>query len=106
MCFISVDIYQYILGSFEIVRGMKAPILTHNMEIFSDIWPKRFTFPCTSPRSHGITGAKTDLIHERGCIIDEKLSLSRVKIVQHGPLTLCFRQHITYFLVLLFALLL
>ena len=38
--------------------------------------------------------AKTDFIHEGGCLVDEKLSLSRVKIVQHGPLTLCFRQHI------------
>ena len=37
---------------------------------------------------------KTNLIHEGGCLVDEKLSLSRVKIVQHGPLTLCFRQHI------------
>ena len=37
MCFISVDIYQYILGSFEFVRGLNAPILTHNMEIFSDV---------------------------------------------------------------------
>ena len=36
MCFISVDIYQYILGSFEIVEGLKAPDLSHNMEIFSD----------------------------------------------------------------------
>ena len=36
MCFISVDIYQYILGSFEIVGGLKAPRLTHNMEIVSD----------------------------------------------------------------------
>ena len=36
MCFISVDIYQYILCSFEIVRGLKAPRLTHNMEIVSD----------------------------------------------------------------------
>ena len=36
MCFISVDIYQYIVGSFEIVRGLKAPILTQHMEIFSD----------------------------------------------------------------------
>ena len=38
--------------------------------------------------------AKTDFIREGGCLVDEKLSLSRVKIVQHGPLTLCFRQHI------------
>ena len=35
--------------------------------------------------------ANTDFVHEGGCLIDEKLSLSRVKIVQHGPLTLCFR---------------
>ena len=42
--------------------------------------------------------AKTDLIHQRGCLVDEKLSLSRVKIVQHGPLTLCFRQPPKYFL--------
>ena len=40
--------------------------------------------------------AKTDFIHEGGCLVDEKLSLSRVKIAQHGPLTLCFRQHIKY----------
>ena len=42
--------------------------------------------------------AKTHLLHGGGCLVDEKLSLSRVNIVQHGPLTLCFRQHITYFL--------
>ena len=36
MCFIIVDMYQYILGSFEIVRGLKAPISTQHMEIFSD----------------------------------------------------------------------
>ena len=36
MFFISVDIYQYILGSFEIVGGLKASRLTHNIEIFSD----------------------------------------------------------------------
>ena len=30
---------------------------------------------------------KTNLMHEGGCLVDEKLSLSRVKIVQHGPLT-------------------
>ena len=36
MCFISVDIQQYILCSFEIVGGLKAPRLTQNMEIFSD----------------------------------------------------------------------
>ena len=29
----------------------------------------------------------TDLIHEGGCLVDEKLSLSRVKIVQNGTLT-------------------
>ena len=39
---------------------------------------------------------KTNLIHEEGCLVDEKLSLSGVKIVQHDPLTLCFRQHIKY----------
>ena len=38
--------------------------------------------------------ATTDYIHEGGCHVDEKLSLSRNKIVRHGPLTLCFRQHI------------
>ena len=42
--------------------------------------------------------AKTDFIHEGGCLVDEKLSLSRVTIVQHGPLTLCFRQHIILFI--------
>ena len=42
--------------------------------------------------------AKTDLIHQGGCLVDEKLSLSRVKIVQHGPLTLCFRQPPKYFI--------
>ena len=36
MRFISADVYQYILGSFEIVRGLKAPKLTKHMEIFSD----------------------------------------------------------------------
>ena len=36
MFFISADICQYILCSFEIVRGLKAPRLTQNMEIFSD----------------------------------------------------------------------
>ena len=36
MRFISADIKQYILRSFEIVRGLKAPKLTKNMEIFSD----------------------------------------------------------------------
>ena len=49
---------------------------------------------------------KTKFIHAAGCLVHEKLSLSRVKIVQHGPLTLCFRQHIYFFLLLLFALLL
>ena len=48
---------------------------------------------------------KTDYIHEGGCLVDEKLSLSRDKIVQHCPLTLCFRQHKICF-ILLFALLL
>ena len=42
--------------------------------------------------------AKTDLIHQGGCIVDEKITLSRVKVVQHGPLTLCYRQHIKHFL--------
>ena len=36
MCFISVDMQQYILGSFEMVGGLKAPRLTQNMDIFSD----------------------------------------------------------------------
>ena len=36
MCFIRIDILQYILGRFKIVRGLKAPKLTQNMEIFSD----------------------------------------------------------------------
>ena len=36
MRFISADVYQYILGSFEIVSGLKAPKLIQNMEIFSD----------------------------------------------------------------------
>ena len=49
--------------------------------------------------------AKTCLIRQEGRLVDEKLSLSRVKIVRHGPLTLCFRQHIDICL-LLFALLL
>ena len=48
--------------------------------------------------------AKTDFIHEGGQLVDEKLSLSMVKIVQHGPLTLCFWQHLNYFFILLFAL--
>ena len=50
--------------------------------------------------------AKTDYIHEGGCLVDEKLSLSKVKIVQNVPLTLCFRQHIQYFLYHFFALVL
>ena len=62
------------VGSFEIVRGLKAPKLTQNMEIFSDF------------------------DQNYSCLVDEKLSLSRVKIVQHGPLTLCFRQHIILFI--------
>ena len=45
-------------------------------------------------REYMYNSAKTNLIHEGGCHGDEKLSLSRVKIVQHGPLTLCFRLHI------------
>ena len=40
--------------------------------------------------------AKTDLSHEGGCLVDEKLGFSRVKIVQHCPLTLCFRQHLKH----------
>ena len=36
--------------------------------------------------------ATTDLIHQGGCLVDEKLSLSRVKIV-HGPLKLQFTQY-------------
>ena len=36
MCFIRIDILQYILGRFKIVRGLKAPKLTQNMEIFRD----------------------------------------------------------------------
>ena len=35
MCFIIIDILQYILGRFKMVRGLKAPKLTQNMEIFS-----------------------------------------------------------------------
>ena len=42
--------------------------------------------------------ANTDLIHQGGCLVDEKLTLSRVKVVQHGPLTICYRQHIKQFL--------
>ena len=42
--------------------------------------------------------AKTDLIHQGGCLVDEKITLSRVKVVQHAPLTLCYRQHIKHFL--------
>ena len=44
---------------------------------------------------------KTNFIHEEGCLVDEKLSLSMVKIVQHGPLTLCFRQHIIFFFIVI-----
>ena len=44
-------------------------------------------FNINSTRGH--TGSLL-VIHEGGCLVDEKLSLSRVKIVQHGPLTLCF----------------
>ena len=36
MSFIRIDILQYILGRFKMVRGLKAPKLTQNMEIFSD----------------------------------------------------------------------
>ena len=36
MCFIRIDIFQYILGRFKIVNGLKAHKLTQNMEIFSD----------------------------------------------------------------------
>ena len=36
MCFIRIDILQYILSRFKIVSGLKAPKLTQNMEIFSD----------------------------------------------------------------------
>ena len=36
MCFIRIDILQYIFGRFKIVRGLKAPKLTQNMEIFRD----------------------------------------------------------------------
>ena len=45
--------------------------------------------------------AKSYLIHQGGCLVDEKLSLSKVKIVQHCPLTLCFRQHINFFLIII-----
>ena len=42
--------------------------------------------------------AKTDLFHQGGCLIYEKITLSRVTVGQHGLLTLCFRQHIKQFL--------
>ena len=57
MRFISADVYQYIVGSFEIVRGSKAPKLTKNME-FSVILTKTTDISCTSPRIHGITVPK------------------------------------------------
>ena len=50
--------------------------------------------------------AKTDFIHEGGCLVDEKLSLSRVKIVQHGPLNPMFPTTHNFIYLLLFALLL
>ena len=50
--------------------------------------------------------AKTDFLLGGGRLVDEKLSLSRVNIVQDGPLTLCFRQHITLLFVSLVAILL
>ena len=50
--------------------------------------------------------AKTDFIHEGGRLVDEKLSLSRVKIVQHGPLTIMFPTTHKIFVLLLFVLLL
>ena len=36
MRFIRIDMLQYILGRFKIVRGLEAPKLTQNMDIFSD----------------------------------------------------------------------
>ena len=101
MYFISVDIYQYILGSFEIVRGLKAPRLPRIWR-FSVILTKTTYIFLYFTANTWYNSVKTNLIHEGGCLVDEKLSLSRVNIVQHGPLT----QHIKYVFVLLFALLL
>ena len=101
LCFISVDIYQYILGSFEIVGGLKAPDLPI-LWGFSVILTKTSHIFLYFTANTWYNSAKTDLIHEGGCLVDEKLSLNRVKSVQHGPLTLCFRQHKTYFFKLLF----
>ena len=48
--------------------------------------------------------AKPTLIHQGGgSLVDGKLSLSRVKIVQHGPLTLFPTTRHTTFFLLLFA---
>ena len=50
--------------------------------------------------------AKTGWIHQGGCLVDEKRSLSRFKIVQYGRLTLCFRQLLNNCFILVFAILL
>ena len=44
MCFIRIDILQYMLGRFKIVGGLKAPKLTQNMEIFNDLDQKHSHF--------------------------------------------------------------
>ena len=91
---------QYIVGSFEIVRGLKPPRLTKNMEIFSDFDQTTHILLYFTANTW-YNSANTYLIDPGGCIVDEKLSLSRIKIVQHGPLTLCFRQHINIFLIII-----
>ena len=93
------------LCSFEIVRGLKAPRLPRIWR-FSVILTKTTHIFLYFTANTWYNSVKTNMIREGGCLVDEKLSLSRVKMVQHGPLTLCFRQLIKYGFVLLFALLL
>ena len=45
--------------------------------------------------------AKTDIIHEGGCLVDEKLSLSRVKIVGWAINSMLPTTHKLFFLIII-----
>ena len=83
-----------------LIRVLRVKTYTQNMAIVGD-FDQTEALHATTNTCHN--SVRPDFIHHPGCVINRKISLSMVKWVSHGPLTLSLRQCSSYlFLFLLF----
>ena len=78
--FIGMDMWQYILGSFMPIMGLKVKNIPKTWRLFVILIKRKHVF-LHSTTNTCYNSVRPDFIHPPGCVIDVNISLSMVKWV-------------------------